>query len=371
MQPVITWKGRPDVRVVLRVLDRNASGLLTGFSMLAKAGAIRLTQQLLPTPPPLTTGPWHLRDKDDSNIEVHVDGRATGFIDLHDSWELNQDGIREFDVYLKRSLDPARHPPEHLRKLVPLGLIYEVWANGLDLREASRILVQVAPASQRARDFTRYALRVGASWVGLGPRPNVRRTSAAPDPSLRPRVLFMVGLWDPSGVAPHDPSRVPEFEHINSVRMECIRMLREALPDAFYGGAQHSAFAKRIAPGLLLPDGRASSKRRYLAQVRRHAICVATMGLHGSNGCKLAEYVSLSRAVISERLRYVVPGDFAAEQNYLPFETPEQCVAQALRLVRDDALRGSLMRNNWDYYNRWLRPDALAAHVVRSILERR
>jgi hypothetical protein len=371
MQPVIGWTGRPRVRVVLRVLDRNASGFLTGLSMLARAGAIRLTQQMLPTPPPLTTGPWHLRDKDDSNIEVYVDERATGFIDLHDSWELNADGIRDFDVYLKRSFDPTRHPPEHLRKLVPLGLIYEVWANGFDAREASRILKQVAPAAQRARDFARYSLRLGASWAGLGPRPNIARTSAAPNPSLLPRVLFMVGLWDPAGVAKFDPERVPEFEHINRVRMDCIRLLRNALPGAFYGGAQHSAFASRTAPELLLPDRSASSKRRYLDKVRQHAICVATMGLHGSNGCKLAEYVSLSRAIISERLRYLVPGNFAPERNYLTFDTPEECVAQALRLVRDDALRRSLMRNNWDYYNRWIRPDALAAHVIRSILEGR
>jgi hypothetical protein len=30
-----------------------------------------------------------------------------------------------------------------------------------------------------------------------------------------------------------------------------------------------------------------------------------------------------------------------------------------------------MMRSNWEYYNAWTRPDAMAAYVVSSIFERR
>jgi len=368
---VSDWTGRPRVHAIVRALDRNCSGLLTGFALLARQGRIRYTQKMMPGPPPLASGPWHLRDKNDSNIEVHVDDRASGFVDFHDSWELNEDGWRDHDIYFKRSLDPAKHPAARLPKLLPLGLIYEVRSNGFDRWEAARILTQAVPATTRARDFASYAAKLAASWVGAGPRPKVALTSAPPDPGLPPRALFMVGLWDPTIIARHDPARIAEFEVINRTRAGCVRELRAALPGAFYGGVQHSAFARREAPDALLPEDGVSSKRRYLERVRQCPICVATTGLHGSNGCKLGEYVSLSRAIVSEPLRYILPGEFLPGRNYLPFETPEDCVREASRLIKDDALRAAMMRSNWDYYNSWLRPDAMAAHVVRSILQRR
>ena len=321
-------------------------------------------------PAQLTSGPWHLRDKDDSNIEIEVDGCATAFVDFHDSWELNAAGLRDHAVYFKRSLDPSRHAEDVRRKLVPLGLIYEVWSDGFDRFEALRILAHQMPWRRRAREFAAYAVQLAASWTNLGPRANVSLTSGPPEPSQDPRVLFMVGLWDPANVALQEPSRVPEFEAINFTRSACIRQLRAALGDRFHGGAQRSAFARRYAPDTLLPDAQVSSKRRYLETVRDHPICVATMGLHGSNGCKLAEYVALSRAIVSEPLRYLVPGPFAPDSHYLPFESPEECVRQVMLLVERPTLRAQLMRNNWDYYNAWSRPVALATRVIETIRER-
>lgn len=360
----------PRVHLVVRALDRNASGVLLGFSQLHRQGRIRCVLEMQVPPAPLTTGPWHLRDKDDSNIEIRVDDRRSGFIDLHDSWELNEPGLRDHDVYFKRSLDLSKHPEAARRKLEPLGLIYEVWDDGLDPFEWRRILEQVAPGGKRLRDFSRYAAQLLASWAGLGPRPNISLLSCPPPLGIEPRVLFMVGLWDPANAARHDPSRIPEFEAINRTRSGCVRQLREAFGASFYGGTQRSSFAARYAPDTLLVDTSVSSKRSYLRKVRDSAICIATTGLHGSNGCKLGEYVALSRAIVSEPLRYQVPGPFAAETHYLEFETPEQCVAQVRRLVQDTGLRQRLMRNNWDYYNGWMRPDALAMRVVDTIRER-
>jgi len=360
----------PRVHLVVRALDRNASGVLLGFSQLHRQGRIRCVQEMRVAPAPLTTGPWHLRDKDDSNIEVRVDDRATGFIDLHDSWELNEAGLRDHDVYFKRSLDLSKHPEDARRKLEPLGLIYEVWDDALDPFEWRRILQQVAPGRKRLRDLARLAAHVVASWARRGPRPTLSLLSCPPPLALEPRVLFMVGLWDPANVARHDASRIPEFEQINLTRAGCVRQLRAALGPAFFGGTQRSAFATDYAPDTLLSDTSVSSKRAYLEKVRDSAICIATTGLHGSNGCKLGEYVALSRAVVSEPLRYQLPGPFAAETHFLEFETPEQCVAQVRRLMQDDALRRQLMRNNWDYYNTWMRPDSMAMRVVESIRQR-
>lgn len=360
----------PKVHVVIRALDRNHGGFLLGLSMLADSGRIRLVQEMQRPPERLTSGPWHLRDKDDSNIEIRVDDRASGFLDFHDSWELNEAGLRDHDVYFKRSLDLGRHPDAAQRKLEPLGLVYEVRSDGLDWREAARIVNHVVPLDVRLSAFRQYALHSLASWFGAGPRPVLSLLSAPPDPALEPRTLFSCGLWDPAGIARHDPSRVPEFEAINLMRANCVRQLRTALGAAFTGGTQHGAFARSYAPDTLMPDARASSKRTYLQTVRRHPICIATMGLHGSNGCKLAEYIALSRAIVSEPLRYQLPGPFAPETHYLPFTSPEECVARVTELMQSQSLREKLMRANWAYYQEWMRPDAFAGRIVERIRAR-
>jgi hypothetical protein len=83
------------------------------------------------------------------------------------------------------------------------------------------------------------------------------------------------------------------------------------------------------------------------------------MGLHQSIGWKFAEYVAASKAIVSETLHYDVPGAFGEGRNYLSFRTPEECVEAVSRLIRDDRLRQMIMRNNWNYYRRHVRPDRL------------
>jgi hypothetical protein len=363
--------GKPTVRVVVRAIDRHASGLLAGLSLLHSRGEISLHQQMLPPPPPLTTGPWHLRDKDDSNIEIFVDERASGFVDFHDSWEINAAGYEAHDAYFKRSLDASRLPAGRRSKLEPLGLVYEVWRDGLDLWELRRLAQQAAPVGRRVADVARLAARIAARAAGAGSRPTISTTSASPDPGLSPRVLFMVGLWDPAIAARHDPLRALEFDALNRMRRDCVLELREAFGAQFTGGAQHSSFAAEFAPQALMPDPEAAAKRRYLGLVRRHPVCVATTGLHGSNGGKLAEYVALSRAIVSEPLRYTVPGPFEPERHYLAFSNPDECVAQARRLLTSDALRLTMMKENHAYYAAWMRPDVLARRVIATITERR
>jgi hypothetical protein len=98
--------------------------------------------------------------------------------------------------------------------------------------------------------------------------------------------------------------------------------------------------------------------------MRSHAICVATTGLHGSIGWKLAEYVAFSKAIITEKLVYTVPGDFGPGRNYIEFASPEDCAAAAMRLVEDRGLRERLMLNNVAYYRAYLRPDALVGNAM-------
>jgi hypothetical protein len=95
---------------------------------------------------------------------------------------------------------------------------------------------------------------------------------------------------------------------------------------------------------------------------------VATLGLNNSNGWKLGEYVALSKAIVTEPLRYLVPGNFAKEQNYLEFTAPEELVESAARLFDNKDLRFAMMTNNYTYYQAYLKPDVLILNSLSIVL---
>lgn len=356
--------------VTLSYLEPGNNALMTGLALLANRGELRLSIEVTTPPAPLTEGPWHLRDKAESGIRLTLDGARSAYVDVHDSWEIDALARQRHDLYFKRSFDPQRVPAAKFPTLRPLGLVNDVRRDGFDAWELRRILAQRVSARERLRDGARFVLDSLAAMVDRGPRPNLALLQAPPDTDSEPSVLFMAGVWDPARVPEDEPDKAAEFDAINETRAACVRLLRSAFGERFFGGLMHSEFAARRYPDVLLPEARAASKRAYVQRVRRSAICVATRGLHGSNGWKLAEYVGLSRAIVTEPLQYAVPGDFAAGHNYHEFAAPEACVERVGSLLENPAQRKAQMQANWKYYNRWMRPDSLARHVVDQ-LERR
>ena len=99
--------------------------------------------------------------------------------------------------------------------------------------------------------------------------------------------------------------------------------------------------------------------------MKRSAVCVASAGLHGSTGGKFGEYAAAGRAIVSEPLRYTVPGPFAAGENYLEYTTPEECVEQVRFLLAHPEKIRAMQENNRAYTRDWLTPERL----IRNTLE--
>lgn len=353
--------------LIVRYLEPGTSGLLAGLASQANAGRLRLTQQVRPLSPPSDEGPWHLRNKADAGVELVLDDRTSAYVDVHDSWEIDAGAYDSHDLYFKRSYHPGRLPPAQYPKLRPLGLVNDVRLDGFDLWEARRILGQPITLARRGATLLRFLLHSAATFANLGPRPNLALLHAPPDLARPPCVLFMAGLWDPSMVPADVPDKAAEFAAINETRAACVRLLRREFGARFFGGVQHTDFTRRDFADVLLPEARAASKRAYIRRVRDYPICIATIGLHGSNGWKLAEYVSLSRSIVSEPLEYQVPGEFAPPTHYLEFRSAESCVEQVSRLMDDADLRAAQMQANHDYYRRWMRPEAVADYVLGTM----
>jgi hypothetical protein len=350
-------------RLVWYAAGGHLEQLYTGFLALHRSGLIGLTQESSPTPFPSSTL-HHLRDIGGAHLGVVLNDGLLLHYDCHDAVELNERRLEECDFYFKRSYSRpyVQALGRHARKVFPLGLCYRVLPNGVHL-----------PALQRAFIAARGpAAKLGALVEALdcGNRlkyhPRLRDLEALPAPDAAPRVLFLVTAYDPHDRPGRSREKIEEVAAINETRARCIAVLREALGSRFFGGFMHNPYTTRAFKPLLVEDHQVTRKGRYIRLLRSFPICVATTGLHGSIGWKFAEYVALSKAIVSEKLSYEVPGDLQAGRHYLEFTAPEQCAEQCVRLLEDRDERARLMFNNARYYRSYLRPDVL---VLNSLLQ--
>ena len=142
-------------------------------------------------------------------------------------------------------------------------------------------------------------------------------------------MLFLCRTWEP------EPERDPASAAralINDSRAECIAALRKAFGDRCIAGFSPSAHALAHYPQAVVTDPSITERRRYVQLMRSVPICVATLGLHRSNGWKLAEYIASSRAIVCEELQHDVP-NLLPGRNFLPFKNASECVERVGELM--------------------------------------
>lgn len=108
-------------------------------------------------------------------------------------------------------------------------------------------------------------------------------------------------------------------------------------------------------------------KVNYINRLKSSTICIATTGLHDSIGWKMAEYVAASKCIVSEPLRYELPGNFNAGENYLEYTDARTLLLAVDKLMNDSVLRFNMQMNNYKYYNHYLRPDSLMLNVISTV----
>jgi hypothetical protein len=207
--------------------------------------------------------------------------------------------------------------------------------------------------------------------IGLKYNPTINNMHMAPERSRKPKVLFMARTWDPDNYTGGFPAENRELwktlcNSINKTRATVISVLRKELGQRFYGGFAQNRYTSDHYKELLLSNKFASTKRKYINILHEYPICIATTGLYNSIGWKFGEYVAFSKAIVSEKLLYEVPGNFGPGKNYAEFETAEQCVDQAVALVNEKTTREQMMENNYRYYNEYLAPDKLVWRTLEK-----
>lgn len=339
--------------------------IYVGFSLLHQKGFLELSQTI----------PDEFRqNKNDSrrwvdykffNAKVIVNDKISVCYDTHDWNKIDEQILSESDFYFKRSYDEnyvSKLKEKH--KIFPLGLNYMVTNSTTDLFKIQR--AKFYDAMQKLKTVIK-EMQKPDTFGKKAEAEQINNLEAFPDFIVEPKIIFMTRVWNPQNI--EDTKQKEAVENINETRAECIRILRKEFGDRFFGGLEVDEFSTEKYKDCLLPNQNFSKKRNYLENLKNFPICVATTGLNNSIGWKFAEYVALSKAIITEPLFFQVPGNFEKNKNYLEFTTPETLLEAATKLFENKNLRGEIMINNYQYYQASLRPDSLVLNTLAKVFQ--
>ena len=348
--------------------SEHISQLCTGFKLLESQKKIRLSYEFAAYSRDGRTPLQTVRPYDLQGMFVVVNGTTTIFYDTTDGENLITEALDVSDFYFKRSYRSEAIPGKYKDIVFPLGLNYEVYTGAFDKVEFSRFF-----ANRRNFKSPKELIKSAMRNIGLKYNPTISNMHMAPESSRKPKVLFMARTWDPDNYTGGFPAENRELwkifcNNINKTRATIISVLRKELGQRFYGGFAQNRYTADHYKELLLSNKLASTKRKYIDILHEYPICIATTGLYNSIGWKFGEYVAFSKAIVSEKLIYEVPGNFGPGKNYAEFETAEQCVEQAVALFDEKTAREQMMENNYQYYNEYLAPDKLVWRTLEKAM---
>lgn len=187
-----------------------------------------------------------------------------------------------------------------------------------------------------------------------------------------PKILFFTRLWDPNGLelSKLPKEKVDERIEINKVRVECIKACKKEFGKLFNGGITPSNYSNTKYKELVVDNKKVTNRDHYLKLMKESDICIATTGLHDSIGWKFGEYVAASRAIVSEKLYYQLPGNFEKNKNYFEFNNVDECINNIYILLQDENRRYEMMKNNYNYYLNYVRADKLIFNTLEVCFDK-
>jgi hypothetical protein len=297
-------------------------------------------------------------------VFVDVEGAGLVFFDVRDGGESYGELAGRVTIYAKRSYQRGAYPSAE--EFVPMGLNYEVHPDRTIGHELVRSLRQLDSSALTAKRLAISLARLHPSVARLLDVPTVSTLSCPVDRELAPRAIFLARTWDPREVPALPADAVRE---LNESRAACIRALHKRFGTHFFGGFSRSAHALQHYPDCVVAPEVSTRRRDYVKRLKSYSICLATTGLSGSIGWKFAEYVALSRAIVTEPMSFELPGPMTAGENYLEFRSVGECGDKVAALFEDRELAWRMMERNRQYYLEYGSPDAVVGRVLHTALE--
>lgn len=329
------------------------SQIITGFLMLQKAGIIDLEINF--SPKDVSAYPFA------DMAEAIINHKIKIAYDMLDGYNFEKLKVEEYlnkiDFYFKRSFNQDYHKDFiNASKILPLGFNYGVTAPNNVIDNINFETPKIFIKSVAKNIFNKFCYTEDFEDI--------------PHKSDDTKILFTARVYNPDeNNINNDENLKEERKFINNMRIECIKKLRKEFGKNFIGGISSDDYAVEHYSDCII-DSSLTNRKSFMKLIKDSGICIATMGLHQSNGWKLAEYIAAGKAIVSEKLYYDVPGNFEVKRNYLDFETADECVEQTAKLVANPDTAYSMKVNNYNYYHNFLRPDRLIFNSLIQALEK-
>lgn len=355
-------------------VDVHLSQIIAGYQLLKESGLLKFT---------LEFNPNYISKKYIHNaiIEVNFNDGVKICYDLSDGYQSFLDMnkfdtiLNDLDFYFKRSSNPEINKTLiNKNKIKQLGFNYPVSClnNPFD-----KFYYKSSNALENLKKYINY-LRYEKQQKKLiyfekfENKPN--------EISENYKILYSVRLWDHEQITlEHIQKGFPnlsisktkelqekwqtDWKNISLERIEQIRALKDNFSDKFIGGVSRSNYSEKIASDIIAPYSLVN-KNNYLNLIKSDFVCIANRGVYNSIGWKFGEYVAASRAIITEPLLYDVSGNFSENNNYLTFNSTQNLLKNVDLLINNPQKIHAIEKNNFDYYNKYLKPDQL---VLRSL----
>lgn len=280
-------------------------------------------------------------------------------IDVKDSNKIDMNSYNKPDFYFKRMLlkdDEKIYP-----KIYPFGLNYSVMTGNKSLKYLFLKDRRYLKYSLKYHKIFTKIFNINDSIVNC----NFKNFERAPNYQLNNLILFSTRLWNPDNNS--EKWKKEERKVLNDQRISLIRFLKKEYGKLFVGGVQSDGFSKRECPELLLEKS-FSNKKHYLELLKTTTICVSNQGLEDSIGWKFAEYISNSSAILTTPInKYKMLGPLKEGVNYLTFNSEEEFKFQLQVLLSNKDLYNTMIRNNFDYYQKYLHPLSKMKKIISII----
>jgi len=352
------------------------AGLYAGLFELCAAGEVVLDFSVQRPSPAYEAMPTVLR------MAVTASGRRLEICFDTEDWRriASPEDLRTADVYFKRGYHApsvAQLEPDLRSKVAPMDLQFACSSRNESWLQNVRDVAAMQIAGGRLRANPLKALKriaafpVRRALKAFGGHPlhlplYIDEFEASPYAPAEPRIYYRTRVYGPDD-AP-DNFRLGRMDEVNEIRANTVRALRAHFGERFIGGLRHSDYARRTYPDCLYRGD--PGLYGHVALTRHCLVAVNTAGLHDSTSWKMAEYMAASRCIVSERPFYASVAPLVEGKHYLPFSTPEDCVAACQRLLDEPKTARAMRVENFAYYAAYVRPDQVVRNCLRTAFDR-
>lgn len=268
------------------------------------------------------------------------------YLDMQDVRDACAAALEWCDLYAKVNLDLNSVSPQYAAKMFPIGPTFPfTYLNSAALawHALHTFLMGHARITRPRTHF--------AHWRALG-RDRAPYAAYAPGKSESNYAFFSSSLWK-------------QDHQCNRDRVRFIEACRPLNWLQFEGGFAQPWRVKGYE-NFIVP--KRPSHVEYLAKTKRSAVVFNSPSVFGGHGWKLAEFLSMGKAIIVIPLVRLLPAPLLHGEHIHYVDGSVEAIRQAVeQICRDTAYRTHLERGAREYYLAYLQPRRVIERILSAV----